>query len=307
MMKLVPTLILGLLAVTSPSVGSQDDTWLVHRNDSIRVYYSQGKLDLAEKTLAISEKILGEYSRLLGMQASGQTSIFLVDTDLKWKELTEGKIPAWSDGFARPGVGVTYIHVKAGESINPILRHELIHILLGKNIVPGTLPRWFEEGMASYCSAAYLNRFNSALSLANLSNSLLSLEDVEDVLEFNRGKAGLAYAQSFAGFRLIFDSISWSGVREMISMAAQNGDWDTAFYSRLEMTEYEFDTYLKEFVAENFKWDFLFETELVLWTLIPLLVIVSYLTIRIKRNRTYRRWEEEEKADSFGLNTDEQT
>lgn len=273
--------------------------WKVVRNDSMRVYYLAGYHDLAERTLSSANQASAEISDLIGIEFKGEAFIFLVPDEQAWIKMTDGAIPDWSGGVTKPQSGIVYLRLKKNfrNKMFPVLRHELVHVMLGKSFAPTSIPRWFEEGVSTLYSREDASEYATTLSWANLSNSLLSLDEIDDVLAFKRGKANLAYAQSYMGVKMIIDALGWEGIRQILARIAEGDRWSKAFASVLEMEEGDFDWHLQNHINSNFRWYFLYRSDFVLWVVIPALVVVSFLMVRFRRYRTYRRWVEEENAE----------
>jgi len=300
-------LVIGLLVYHNMMLpGFSSEKWQIVRNDSVRIYYSDGYENMAKKLLIKSTEILSEFNQLLGIPYEGEVFVFLVSNEETWNELTKDTIPKWSGGVTKSQKGITYLRIyRNPQQILPILRHELMHLILGKNFRPNIIPRWFEEGLATLCSNQDNSEFSLVLSMANLSNSLIPLAEIEDVLNFKKAKADLAYAQSYVGVKLIVDSIGWEAIRKILGNGLQSKQWDEAFYSVLEMDEEAYELYFLEFIETHYRWNFLYQSDYVIWILIPISVVFIYLIIRLRNFRTYKKWSAEEELTKNNLEFDE--
>ena len=126
-----------------------------------------------------------------------------------------------------------------------------------------------------------------------------------DVLNFKKAKADLAYAQSYVGVKLIVDSIGWEAIRKILGNGLQSKQWDEAFYSVLEMDEEAYELYFLEFIETHYRWNFLYQSDYVIWILIPISVVFIYLIIRLRNFRTYKKWSAEEELTKNNLEFDE--
>lgn len=300
--------VIGLLIFQNVSfTGISNEKWQIERNDSVRVFYSDGYEDMAQRTLTVSTQVLEEFSIKLAIPYSGEVFVFLAPDEKAWQELTNGVVPDWSGGVTKPRQGITYLRVNKNKLTNtlPVLRHELIHLLISKNFEPSFIPRWFEEGLATYISNRDVSEFRVALSLANVSKSLIPLNEINNVLAFQKSKANLAYAQSYVAVKLIIESIGWQAVQQILHNGLQSKQWNSSFYSVLEMDEEEFELYLFEYIENHYRWNFLYQSDYVLWVLIPISVVLIYLIVRLRNYRTYRRWSAEEEGGLADSNIDE--
>ena len=270
--------------------------WRVVRGDSVRVFYRDGRQPLAKDVLALSRRTLPDLCHLLGLSFPGEAFIFLAEKGTEWENATRRSLPEWSQGVALPDVGMVFLKLDAaGKDWRVVLRHELVHVILGKNFPPGLIPRWFEEGLATFYSGEEKGNFSEVLSRANLTGSLIPLGEIEKVLQFERGKASLAYAESFLAVKLLIESIGWEGIRSLLQRLQENHDWAAAFTATLGMDEIDFEWYLEKYIREHYRWNFLLQSDFLVWVIVPFLAVVGFLAVRFRKYRRYRQWDLEER------------
>ena len=299
------TIIIFIIFVNYWPASSQD--WQTVRNDSVRIFFLSGNSSLADDILYNTDQILQELTSLFKLSFSGEMNIFLAKNKDVWQKLTQEKIPDWSQGVTKSGSGVVYLLVepKGGKKIITVLRHELVHVLLGKNITSGKIPRWFEEGTAMMFARENFSDYITVLSRANLTKSLLSLEEVDDVLKFQRSKASLAYAESYLGLKMIVEALGWEVFSEVFFSLQHEQNWDSVFQSVLKMDEDQFQWRLFDQIEKKYKWQFFFQAETFIWIILPFFTIIIFVIIRFRNYQTYRRWEEENEELSQNFNIDE--
>ncbi len=289
------------------------DVWLVHsedwqavRNDSVRIFFMAGNRYLAEEVLADTDLILNELTVLFKLPYSGETNIFLAQNEKVWLQLTKKKLPDWSQGVTKPESGVVYLFVQpeTGKNVITVLRHELVHVLLGKNFPAGKIPRWFEEGTAMIFARQNFAEYATVLSRANLTGSLLTLVQIEDIIRFQRSKATLAYAESYLALKMIVDAAGWEIFKEIFLLLQNQQNWDSVFQSVLQMDKEHFQDRLFDQIEKKYKWHFIFQVETIIWIIIPLFAVSVFLVIRFRNYQTYRRWqhEDDENIDNFKQN-----
>lgn len=270
--------------------------WQVARNDSVRIFYTQGNRSVAETTLQISDEALAEITSRLKVPFFGGVNIFLAEDEKSWWKLTNKKVPEWSQAVTKPKLGIVYVSLakKNGKKLPVVLRHELVHVLIGKNFSPGIIPRWFEEGLAMMISGESFSEYISVLSRANLTNSLLTLPEIENVLRFQQSKANLAYAESFFSVKMIVDALGWNALSDILKKTREYNQWDRAFAAVLEMDQDSFQWHVFKEVEKKYRWNFIFQSDIFFWVILPFIAIVAFIFVRIRNYRTYRRWEEDE-------------
>ena len=280
---------------------AQAEDWNVVRNDSVRIFYSLGNKTLAEDILDKTNQNLNELSRISGLKFTGEVRIFLAKNDDVWNSLTNNRLPDWSQAVTESRLATVYLQSKStdGKSLFTVLRHELVHVLIGKNFYQPIIPRWFEEGVALMFSGENFSDHTSILSKANLTNSLLSLNEIENVLKFERSKANLAYAESFLSAKMIVDALGWNGLRLIFKETQIQQNWPDAFQTVLKMDLNQFEWRLQNEIKQKYRWNFILQSELFLWILLPFIAVVVFISIRIRNYKTYRRWEEEENSEEY--------
>ena len=77
----------------------------------------------------------------LGVPIGDTIHVFVAPSRGMFRELQPGNAPSWADGVAYPALGVVYLHSpmardNTGTSLEKVLDHELIHILLGRAFYP---------------------------------------------------------------------------------------------------------------------------------------------------------------------------
>ncbi|HDL19315.1 MAG TPA: hypothetical protein ENH29_09695 [Bacteroidetes bacterium] len=270
--------------------------WQVMRNDSVRIFYARGNRFVAETTLQTTDKALAEITARLKIPFSGEVNIFLAEDEKSWQKLTNKKVPEWSQAVTKPEVGIVYVSLakKNGKELPVVLRHELVHVLIGKNFSPGIIPRWFEEGVAMIISGENFSNYISTLSKANLTNSLLTLPEIENVLRFQQSKANLAYAESYFSVKMIVDALGWDALSDILKKTRKYNRWERAFDDVLEMNQESFQWHVFKEVGKKYRWNFIFQSDIFFWVILPFIAIIAFIFVRIRNYRTYRRWEEDE-------------
>ncbi len=287
-----------LLLLGLASIGATAEK-LVFRTDSVRVFYVENNRLLAARVAREASQVLRELSALFNLPFTGEVFVFLEANRQEWQQETGERLPDWSQAVTKTETGIVYLLVKpAGDrDLSIVLRHELVHVLLGRNVPAGLLPRWFEEGVAMLYSGESLSDYASILSRANLTHSLLTLAEIENVLQFQRGKANLAYAESYLSVKMIVDALGWPALNQLLKSTLQFQNWQSAFQAVLEMDSEQFQWQLFNYVHDHYRWSFFLQSDYLLWIVLPILAVAAYVIIRLRNYRTYRRWQQEEEVE----------
>ncbi|CAN5774444.1 hypothetical protein BH23GEM3_BH23GEM3_04690 [soil metagenome] len=148
MLLLIPTAAAAQLADGPHSLAADD----------LRVVFWPGHEDLARRTLTAARTPF----RLPGIPAGAVTAegtIYLAPSPAVFDSLTGGRVPDWGAGVAIPSLRViilpTYPAAAPGAGDPTVtLRHELAHLALNAYL-PEPIPRWFDEGYATWSSGGW--------------------------------------------------------------------------------------------------------------------------------------------------------
>jgi hypothetical protein len=185
---------------------------------------------------------------------------------------------------------------EGGDYIGTI-RHELIHVLLARNVDPDNLPRWLNEGVTMTLSREY--RWESRIQIAEmyLRGQIINYPDLDYALAApgSEMQFGEAYAQSLSMTRFLMEQLG-----------------DDGFWSLLlSLRDQDFSHALKQYAGWSPR-DFYFSWKKSLWKLalvstvvsglslfqiMAVLVVVAYWRKRRHGQRIMKRWEQEEAPD----------
>lgn len=136
-------------------------------------------------------------------------------TKKDFRSVTES--PEWSggiyDGKIRLPIGGT------GE-LTPVLRgvlfHEYTHVVVGE-LSKGNCPVWLNEGLAEYEGRREFDSPLKALERSAKEGSLIPFADLENsFFAMDRGKAELAYQQSYSMVRFMISTFGFHKVRDVL-------------------------------------------------------------------------------------------
>ncbi|MFQ5751282.1 MAG: peptidase MA family metallohydrolase, partial [bacterium] len=221
----ISLLALHLFVLITP-IESQTN-WYILQSALFRFYYTETDKKFANELPTL---LATEYAKLtsqIGIELVESVRIFLSPSEEVFNELTGHIIPDWGEGVA--DVSQNLIILKSPNlsgnlvRFRKVVRHELIHILIGQSYAPSqNIPKWFSEGIAIYFS--YDEEFSSgkAISKALISDSIVPLDEIDDLLNFPTEKARLAYEESYSVILYLEHQFGFDAIVQIIQ-AIKNG------------------------------------------------------------------------------------
>jgi hypothetical protein len=163
------------------------------------------------------------------------------------------------------------------------LRHELIHLILHEHLPPG-IPRWFDEGFATWASGGWDQAAAWQLRLAFLLGRAPPLEDL--ALEWPRGaeEARLAYLLSGSAVSYLVEIGGEHAFAVLLQTWRAEGSFEPAIRQVYGMTSGQFENAWIQMVRRRYGWLLALSQVAVFWTIAALLLIVLF-GIRRKRKR----------------------
>ena len=264
-----------------------------------RLYYTE----VEEKaTWDLATYLENEYSKLsqaLGFTLIDTVSVFLSPTQEVFDQLTGHVIPDWGEGVADASRNAIIIKLtslfKGPRRLAKLMRHELVHILIGQVVRPSRrIPRWFNEGLACYFS--YDEAFSSgkSISKALISDSIIPLNEIDEVLNFQTEKARLAYEESFSVIAFIEDEFGDGTALAILTELKRGDDFGRAFLVATGQDLIDFELSWLRHIEEKYRWRFLLDFDTFIWILMLALFLSVFVAVKLRNRRTMKRWEEEE-------------
>jgi hypothetical protein len=292
-------LLLGFLLLAYTESASQTN-WYTLESSLFRIYYSQEDEKRAEELSTLLDKAYADLASKIGLEIDTTVSVFLSPTDEIFDQLTGKLIPDWGEGIADPVRNLIVLRSpKLSQNqirFPKLVKHELIHILVGQSLQhPDAIPRWFNEGIAIYFSHEEGFSVGQAISKALISNSIIPLDEIDDVLKFQQAKARLAYEESYSAVLFLEEEFGYDDLIRLIRELRTGKSFDEAFLDIFGVEFFAFEWDWNQAIEKKYRWRFLFDFETYLWILILFLFILVIVAIRIRNRKILRKWEKEER------------
>jgi hypothetical protein len=263
--------------------------------------------DSAEMRLVLDVAAL-RLQKLIEAEFPDTVSVIIVKTKSEFDSVARGILPEWGAAAAIPSRDLIIIrepHMDRypGNTAN-LLQHELAHIALHRRVRGQRIPRFLDEGFASWFAGEWRFANVTAIAGAQLTGSLLPLADIDQVSAFHHGKANLAYSQSYLVVQLLLDRFGEVGWLELLDSLAAGRNLRSSFRDVYGVSFWQFESEYRQFIQDNYSVMSILSGSMGLWVILALLVIAGFIVVRQRRKEAIDRWKEEEKLESTDFDWD---
>ncbi len=265
------------------------------------VHYDSSGERYAEQVSQTAEKSFSTIAGTIGHKPEKKISITLTVTDEEFRKLTRGILPDWSAAAAMPGNRIIISPLPGMKlSIERILAHEIVHIILYDAAGGRFVPRWFHEGCAEIFSGQWGIRGRLYMVWKVSQGNLLAFEDIERVFSARGADVTLAYDQSMLAVKRLISDYG-SGVLPGILTNMRDGqDFNQAFENTAGLTLDGFEREYLNAVGKAYgKRAFFFTLIPGTWTFILILAIIVYIIKKRRNKRLMSQWEIVDAAENI--------
>lgn len=181
-------------------------------------------------------------------------------------------------------------------SLEEVLDHEVAHVLIARAAAGGSVPRWFNEGLAMVAAGSWGLGDRARLTLAMIGGGPHSLSRVDTWFGGGAAEVRRAYAVSGAFVRELLARSGPGSAAAILAGVAAGLDFPTAFRRATgrSLAEAERAFWRRRSVWN--RWVPLLSSSMTLWGAITLLALIAIRRRRQRSAAIRRRWEEEEEA-----------
>ena len=243
--------------------------------------------------------------RLPGISVSAappRASVYLAPTPAAFDSLTRGA-PHWSAGIAVPSQRVIVLPAYASGRTpmgDPLvaLRHELVHLALNAHL-PGRVPRWFDEGYATWASGEWDEGRGWEIRLALLGGGAPPLDSLRLGWPGAEADARLAYLLSASAVSFLAARGGEDALAAFFRRWRTGGDFDEALRGTYGLTLTQFEEEWRAMVKRRYGWLLALSQMGVVWALVAVLLVVLTLPRRRRNREKLRQMEVDEWVEAW--------
>ena len=294
-------IVLPLLIVPQGLLAQND--WKIRNDGYIRIQYHDYDVRLANIVFSAISNNIDRISKDIGYDGPPIANIVISGSQKEFDGFTGNILPPWSQGSTDYNKSLivlksTSFSQSTEKELVRTITHELTHFLIGAVIDPSKVPRWVNEGLATYLSGEETSRAKILISQAMFTQSLIELNDVQEVLSFDGRKANLAYAESRAAIAFLKETAGDDVLKFIFENINLNNSFEGAFIEITGIDLLDFEIDLRKSLKDNYRYYYLAAVNDYIWFLIPVLLILAYLTVKYKNWEILRKWEAEREDEN---------
>ena len=254
---------------------------------------------LSQEVERIAEEKFEYFEEFFDYEYADTFRIYITDTEAEFVRLTRGQVPEW--GAAVAMLGAKSIVMKQPQNLavdrefKRILIHELAH--LGLEVASGhrRVPRWIHEGFAMWQSHEWRLGQDLLLAKALLTGSFIPLSDLDEVNQFHRAKAGLAYTESFLALNFFVDEFGRQGFVEFVTLLREGTPFTESFFRTTGLSYWEFQRLFESYAKHKYHILFVLTDPSILWILLVLLFVLAFIWKKRQNRKRLKEWERMER------------
>jgi hypothetical protein len=215
------------------------------------------------------------------------STIFLAPSRAVFDSLTAGRTPDWAAGVAIPARRIIILPASPDRTRfeGPVitLRHEIAHLALN-DYLGGGVPRWFDEGYATWVSGGWDESSGWQIRFALLRGQTPPLDSLSLGWPRNEGRARLAYLLSASAVAHLASSRGERAFAAFLADWREHGDMEAAMRNVYQLNLALFEREWRAMVRRRYGWLLALSQVTVFWVAVAALVFILGIARR-KRNR----------------------
>jgi hypothetical protein len=295
--------LLLLFPTSGPAIVGTGSGWETVSVEHLTVRYRGASEILARQVLEKAALFLEETSVFFGLEAIGPYDIVIAGSREEFFELqpTTRPAPEWAGALTYPGLGLVLIMTPGametgGTRYWSLLRHEMAHLLLGDAEIANhtRLPRWFQEGLATYVAGEMTFPRLFHLGWAQISGAAPTFADLEFTFPEQPALAEAAYARSYLFIRYLTKEFGDDSVARLLEASMAHGGIRGGVREAFGLSLAEILQGFDRYAMFRATWLPAISSTASIWGFITVLFFFTAYRKRVASARKLRQWDEEE-------------
>ena len=306
----LPYISSGEISKQSKEGDFESFSWQLKKTVHFEIYCFPEDEFYAELVFNIAEESYSKIKNSITNRELRKIWVYITRTSTQFDHFKFLKVkpPDWASGLAFPGSN--YILLKSPASLRSnaardtlltTFKHELAHIVLHNGVgnYSNRIPRWFDEGFASYQSKDWRFSQIRTMALVGLTNSYIPFDNLFYDFPSDESKAIKAYAQSYSFVAYLYEQYGNNSIKGIIDEIYRGSSFSSAVKFIIDKDIVSLEKKWRKRARTYYTWIPLVTSTTTLWFIAALVVTLGF----IKRRKRYRealdRWNEEELQEFF--------
>lgn len=177
-----------------------------------------------------------------------------------------------------------------------VIEHELNHLMI--NRFTNKIPRWFKEGMAMYVANEIQLNHKLKVIKKLYSKKLIPLQNLNLFNNLNNEDYKLAYAQSALYVESLVNIYGEKIIYDIIEECKTNNDFNDVIYILTNQSIYSLEKKILQFIKNKYYLLKIVNFSNMLFTLMPILLIIGFIIKMSQTKKIKKQWELEEELDN---------
>lgn len=215
--------------------------------------------------------------------------VILAPDARRFQQATGGRAPEWGAGVAVPAEGLIVLRAYGGtrgayNEMRRIFRHELAHVALHRYLEGARIPRWFNEGYATWAAGELDVESAWLLRLAFATQKAPPLDSLELSWPTATTDARVAYLLAASVVQYLVNESGTHGLELFLQRWRASGSLETALGATYGISLDQLEEHWRRDVRRRYGWFAVFTQSAVFFTFAALGVLLLFM-IRRRRDR----------------------
>jgi citrate lyase gamma subunit len=252
--------------------------WQKLESGMVRVFWAQGDAAFGQTALNVAQSGLQIINGIVPVGLTQPVDLFIYPTQ---NELAIFSGAAWEAGhaYADASVALVAIELDSNQSVNMerLIPHELMHVMLQRQLGNQRLPTWLNEGIATLAEINPTADYGIVLQDASNRNALIPIADLCASFPADSAQAFLAYAEARSFTTYLRDTYGAPALLNLARTYAEGVDCENGVQRALGVSLSQLDMDWRENSLGQNVWGVAFRNMLPYLVLLALLIFIPLI------------------------------
>ena len=262
------------------------------QTDDVVILFEEPLRVVAKEAVNIYPRIKSDLENNLNWPLDFRPTVVLTNNRERFEEMSGSTIVVAYAVPQRNLLVIDYSKMNTDPfSLATVMKHELCHLLLHKQVKNGMLPRWLDEGISQLMSDGVaeimMNRKRSILDRAVLSKKLLSMRSLTDSFPRDTESLLLAYEESKSFVEFINHEFGKEGIQSLLGHMRSGYETDAAVLKSFSVPFEEIERRWRVHLRKKVSWFTYLANNLygIIFFFAALITIAGFVRLMVRKRR----------------------